>query len=618
MDFGTLLHVAKQNSQNVKGSEGKYYSTKFSAPKKESKEKTLSDNIKKFLAKKEQEEREKARLERQKREQLMASRDEKAKNKIKKMLKVIKSANKSVLEDAVDTENTAVTLMGPEQPDEDDYGYVSQEASAFYAKYMDKVKTVTDDKKFAPSRPISKADLSGTKDRVRAAIMKEQEELNNPRSKKQSQIEAQKSESSSKNDYGRSSSDNGRSSSSMDNAPSRRKKNLYDPETERREEEERKRREEEERRKKNKKAAPPALDFNALLKLAEQKQHEPLEVVVETKKEPERLLTKKEKREMEERRAYLESRDKKKRVANDIPNKMQPNGKIPKLNGATQSSQSPIEQKKPSSLIDKSPKPQSLSSARDNFKKPNSVSASSIKNGYSSSGNSSSKGAPQPSSQLKGKSSSTPAGSTGLTSKSSSLSLSSSLQKNVPMNKSSSSLNHSSSSTLNGAKRPDPKNPLVRRDVPIKDNGMRKSDVGRSSNGEIKPKRPMEVPERARQFPPLDVMRTKKQDKKPMKRRILDDDDDEYDSELDDFIDDGPSGEYDNYSAHIKEIFGYDKSRYRDEDFDDAAMESSFAQQMREEFISKKMGLLEDLEDMKKEEEEKKKKALMKKKMKIR
>jgi len=35
---------------------------------------------------------------------------------------------------------------------------------------------------------------------------------------------------------------------------------------------------------------------------------------------------------------------------------------------------------------------------------------------------------------------------------------------------------------------------------------------------------------------------------------------------------------------------------------------------MREEFISKKLGLQEDLEDMKKEAEEKKRKEMMKKK----
>jgi len=57
---------------------------------------------------------------------------------------------------------------------------------------------------------------------------------------------------------------------------------------------------------------------------------------------------------------------------------------------------------------------------------------------------------------------------------------------------------------------------------------------------------------------------------------------------MDDFIDDGPEGG--DYSKYIKEIFGYDKSRYRDENFDDKTMESSFSQQMREEYISKKIG----------------------------
>lgn len=91
-------------------------------------------------------------------------------------------------------------------------------------------------------------------------------------------------------------------------------------------------------------------------------------------------------------------------------------------------------------------------------------------------------------------------------------------------------------------------------------------------------------------------------------RVIADDDDDsEYDSEMDDFIDDDDAEE--DYSKHIKDIFGYDKSRYRHLDDDCDNMESSFAQQQREEFISKKIGLMEDLEDMRLEAEEKKAKA---------
>lgn len=92
------------------------------------------------------------------------------------------------------------------------------------------------------------------------------------------------------------------------------------------------------------------------------------------------------------------------------------------------------------------------------------------------------------------------------------------------------------------------------------------------------------------------------------------DDEDEYDSEMDDFIDDGPENE-NNVSGYIKEIFGYDKHRFRDEVFDDREMESSFAQQMREEYISKKVGQMEDLEDMRQEEIDKAKKLAAKKKL---
>lgn len=70
--------------------------------------------------------------------------------------------------------------------------------------------------------------------------------------------------------------------------------------------------------------------------------------------------------------------------------------------------------------------------------------------------------------------------------------------------------------------------------------------------------------------------------------RILDDDDSEYDSEMDDFIDDDDAEE--DYSKYISEIFGYDKSRYRDVDDDVDNMESTFAQQMKEEVISTKIG----------------------------
>ncbi|BFZ15760.1 hypothetical protein BsWGS_18799 [Bradybaena similaris] len=87
----------------------------------------------------------------------------------------------------------------------------------------------------------------------------------------------------------------------------------------------------------------------------------------------------------------------------------------------------------------------------------------------------------------------------------------------------------------------------------------------------------------------------------------------DYDPDMDDFIDDGDDHEPD-YSKEIKQLFGYDKSKYkyeRDEDLSD--MEADYATVMKEEKLSAKLGLMEDLEDMRKEQEELKRKAMLKK-----
>uniref|UniRef100_A0A1B0DBE8 SPT2 homolog N-terminal domain-containing protein n=1 Tax=Phlebotomus papatasi TaxID=29031 RepID=A0A1B0DBE8_PHLPP len=155
------------------GPQSRCYSTKFAPPKKEARDKKLSANIQKFLAKKEAEEREKEREKIRKRDELLAMRDTKSKNKINKMLKVIKSANKSVIADAVDNENTAVTLHGPDQPDEDDYGYVSQEASAFYSKMMEKYKSQPEEDKFSTGKRKVSLEVS-------RKVQKEPRDRNNP------------------------------------------------------------------------------------------------------------------------------------------------------------------------------------------------------------------------------------------------------------------------------------------------------------------------------------------------------------------------------------------------------------------------------------------------------
>ena len=100
------------------------------------------------MAKKDEEEKQKRMDAQKKREELSALRDPKALRKIQKTLKVIKSANKSVIADAIDRDNTAVTREGPDQPDQDDYGYESQEAAAIYEKMMEKYSKMPDVPKF--------------------------------------------------------------------------------------------------------------------------------------------------------------------------------------------------------------------------------------------------------------------------------------------------------------------------------------------------------------------------------------------------------------------------------------------------------------------------------------
>lgn len=91
-------------------------------------------------------------------------------------------------------------------------------------------------------------------------------------------------------------------------------------------------------------------------------------------------------------------------------------------------------------------------------------------------------------------------------------------------------------------------------------------------------------------------------------------DEDEYDSEMDDFIDDGEEDQ-DEISKHIKEIFGYDRNRYKDEsDYALKFMESSWKDMQKEEAQSLRLAVKEDLEEERKEEEERKRIIKKKKK----
>ena len=107
-------------------------------------------------------------------------------SKIAKHLKVTKSANKAVISDAVDTKNTSVTLKGRKQCDEDDYGYESKASASLYEKLMSKYEADPDDPmaKFSKSKSRELKDIQGTKDRVKQALRREEEDISTPGKKR--------------------------------------------------------------------------------------------------------------------------------------------------------------------------------------------------------------------------------------------------------------------------------------------------------------------------------------------------------------------------------------------------------------------------------------------------
>lgn len=80
------------------------------------------------------------------------------------------------------------------------------------------------------------------------------------------------------------------------------------------------------------------------------------------------------------------------------------------------------------------------------------------------------------------------------------------------------------------------------------------------------------------------------------------DEEDEYDSEMEGFIDDEEE-DTDEYRKYIRKMFKYDPSRYRDDDDDIDNMETDFQSLQREEKRSLKLGIMEDIEEMKREAE---------------
>ena len=586
------------------------------------KEKKLSAGIQKFLEDQKREEEEKAKRDRQKKMELVARRDPKEQRKIDKTLKVIKSSRKYYSGDSTLDENTAVTLEN-EQPDEDDYGYTSTVSDQFHKKLMEKYQSLPVEKKFSSgsgkNKAMSKAEIQSTKDRVKNCFTSKDEEQHNFKQGQQKRT--------SKVNFNKGS---GSLITTTD------KKNGIKP--------------------KPKLKPAPIVDFQQLLKLAEQKQHEDITIEVPTKKEPERLLTMKEKRELEEMEAAKRAKVKPNRIPklgtkvgdaakHDNNNNENSARKLIAPSGNMQSKQNASINRTSQNNSEKMKRPapvtqSSSSKLRDALQKSNGAPTKSLPSNHK-----------VPSSSKVG------------------TSTSSIKSRDVPTKSNSNPGQRPSAVNAKVEKyRPSTstKEPLKTREFPPKDLKTREfppKDVVRSR--EFPPKdviRSREFPPkglmRPRQFPPKDLMRSREFPPRDLKRKAplitnkresfvikfcgehftifyhftgrIEDEESDYDSEMDDFIDDEDCGQ--DYSSEIKKIFGYDKSRYaheclavsfrdfrfltfryRDEDFDDSQMESDYRTVMREEFISKKLGLMEDLEDIKKEAEEKKMKEMRKK-----
>ncbi|KAK0086115.1 hypothetical protein PV325_003754 [Microctonus aethiopoides] len=577
MDFGTLLSVAQKN--NVNKQSGSYYPTKFTPPKKESKQsKALSENIKRFLAKKEEEERQKALEEKQKRDNLLALRDHKAQSRINKHLKVCKAANKSVIADAVNNDDTAITMAGPSQPDEDDYGYVSQEASAFYNQLMNKYSKLPPEKPlFSDSGKRVVKDIASTKDRVKLALKQQEieESLPHRRKRKSGDITAKESDRDSPREKNSSEKDK---NIEKDDKPKAKKRPVM----------------------------PPPMDFVSLLKLAEKKQHEP--VVIEVKPKPkveelERPMTKKQKKQYLKETDWKDKKDRDRNVEvpkttnslNELnkPTKL-PVNKIPKVNHSSKPTTSIISEKsqlKPSSSHVKKIPERSVDK---------SASKSSVKDEIL-----------EERRKLEAEKRELESMRRLIEEEKKKLALQSKNKKleerrpsNVP--------------TVKAIKTNEKINKPLINPKEVKPRQFPPADV--------KPRQfpPSDV--KPRSFPPSDVksrsgkhsINRNERSVMSNKRGIYDNDEEEseYDSELDDFIDDAPEEGEENYSKYISEIFGYDRSKYRNFDDDDENMESNFAQQLKEEYVSTKIGIMEDLEDIRQEALEKKRKAAMMKKLK--
>ncbi|XP_012225848.1 protein SPT2 homolog [Linepithema humile] len=584
MDFGALLSVAQKNE--TKKQTAPCYQTKFAPPKKQSKQsKNLSDNIKKFLARKEEEEKQKALEEKRKKENLLALRDHKTQSRINKHLKVCKAANKSVIADAIDRENTAITMAGPSQPDEDDYGYESQAASALYTQWMNKYNNSSTSEKFifTNSEKRTIKDIASTKDRVKQALKQQElEESNGHRRKRKScTLEIKEANIEEK---------------TQDDGDDDIKEDIN------------------EKPKQKKKPLPPPMGFAELLKLAEKKQYEPVAIEAKPKIEEERLMTKRQKEEYiqeKERRAQREKKDTEVNKKTSITNTPSKSTK-PQLNKVLKSNEkSQISNATSPKSITATPKsitatPKSITATPKIITATSKKTIDKFSDKHSAEKSVSNKSPSkndllEERKKLEAEKRELEEMRRAIEEEKRKLALSKTKQENIK--------SHSSNKVMAKLK-------TVDKQVPAKDIKPRQNP---SSDSKLYSSLINNKPKQLLQSD--DISMKLKKVKRPLvsnKRRICDNgNEDDEDSDMNDFIDDEPEENIEDYSKHISEIFGYDRSKYNYiDDEDDTAMESNFAQQLKEEYRSAKIGIMEDLEDMRMEAKQKKQKAFLKQKVK--
>jgi len=597
LGFAQLLGIAQVNQKDKTTSDVKLLKTKFSGAKKEKREKgKLSANVQKFLQEKDAEEKQKRKEAKLKLQNLNELRTDRAKNKIAKHLKVTKSANKAVLSDAIDKKNTSVTLGGRRQCDEDDYGYESKASQGFYEKLMSKYEADPDDPmaKFQKAKPRELSDMKGAKERVKQALRKEEEDPMIPGKRRRKRKDPGLVDNAFIDDSVRSAP---KSSSSF--------RDTFDRDKRREEEKksaDKTRKEEEARRKRlhNAKKAPPPVDFQSLLKMANEKKDIPIKVDKKAfKKESEfgdRPMSKQEKEEYmrdNEARLRREGRfrektpppapkriEKKQPVLEEKPRYEKPKPRPepgPMYHAAVKKSMPPPEKRREDAeksayereKRDMEMKMKELERRREEMERKHKVAEHNDKKRQEYE----KKIEEEKRRELRDK------------------------QDKRKMDNEKKELNEMQD-----------KYKEMQRKMKDMEDRMKGGDRAGGSGSSRGGKRDISSVE-AREFPgeKRRPEPKRKSGDNGYKRRIESDSEEEYDSEMDDFIDDNDSKV--DISAEIRNIFGYDKRTYKDEDFDDRSMENNkFSSIMMEEARSARIGRMEDMEDMRREEEDLKRK----------